>query len=384
VTTGGVQGSGHRSVLVVVEQLRRAVPGGIGTYARGLLAGLAALETPQEARGDEAMSVTLLASRVTPDPLVVLGRPIRTSRLPSKLLTRAWDLGAVRAPSGFDVVHGASLASPARARAGRSVLSVMVHDLAWRTYPEATTRRGRRWHEAALRRTLARSDAFVVPSASVAADLLAAGAPADKVTVIPEGADHLPPPDADGAAAILRASGVFGPYLLSVSTLEPRKNLGRLLAAYQASRTSLPELLPLVVAGPLGWGDDELGEIARDGVVRVGHVEGAALAGLYAGAAAFVYVPLAEGFGLPPLEAMAEGTPVVASSAVPSVAEGEGERPALLVNPLDTDEIAQGLVRIVTDAALADTLRSRGSSWAGSRTWADTAAAHVGLWRQLT
>jgi glycosyltransferase involved in cell wall biosynthesis len=81
---------------------------------------------------------------------------------------------------------------------------------------------------------------------------------------------------------------------------------------------------------------------------------------------------------------MAEGTPVVASSAVPSVAEGEGERPALLVNPLDTDEIAQGLVRIVTDAALADTLRSRGSSWAGSRTWADTAAAHVGLWRQLT
>jgi len=384
VTSGGGEGSGHRSVLVVVEQLRRAVPGGIGTYASGLLAGLAALESSREAREDEAVSVTLFASRVTPDPLVGLGRPIMTSRLPSKLLTRAWDLGVLRAPSGYDVVHGASLATPALSRAGRSVLSAMVHDLAWRTYPEATTRRGRRWHEGALRRALARADAFVVPSATVAADLLAAGAPAAAVIVIPEGADHLPPPDTDGAEAILRASGVFGPYLLAVSTLEPRKNLGRLLAAYQAARPSLPEPFPLVVAGPLGWGDDELGEVTPDGVVRVGHVEGAALAGLYAGAAAFVYVPLAEGFGLPPLEAMAEGTPVVASSAVPSVAEGEGERPALLVDPLDTDEIAQGLVRIVSDTALAEALRARGSSWAGSRTWADTAAAHVSLWRRLT
>jgi glycosyltransferase involved in cell wall biosynthesis len=383
VTIGPGSGSVHCSVLVVVEQLRRAVPGGIGTYTRGLLAGLAALETPREAREDEPVSVTLLASRVTPDPLVSLGRPIRTSRLPSKLLTRAWDLGAIRAPSGFDVVHGASLAVPAGPRARQSSLCVMVHDLAWRTYPEATTPRGRRWHEGALRRALTRADAFVVPSATVANDLLAAGAPGSAVTVIAEGADHLPPPDADGAAAILRASGVFGPYLLAVSTLEPRKNLGRLLAAYQAARTSFPEPIPLVVAGPLGWGDDELGRIVRDGVVRVGHVEGAALAGLYGGAAAFVYVPLAEGFGLPPLEAMAEGTPVVASSAVPSVAEGEGERPALLVNPLDTDEIAAGLVRIVSDTALAGALRLRGSSWAGSRTWADTAAAHVSIWRRL-
>ncbi|MGH9007153.1 MAG: hypothetical protein ACRDV6_05480, partial [Acidimicrobiales bacterium] len=97
-----------RPVLLVVEQLRRRVPGGIGTYVRGLLTGLARL---QEHRG-QSLDLTLFASRAAPDPLVGLGRPIRTSALPSPLLTRAWDRGVAHAPRGAAVVHGLSLAAP--------------------------------------------------------------------------------------------------------------------------------------------------------------------------------------------------------------------------------------------------------------------------------
>ncbi|HUD15797.1 MAG TPA: glycosyltransferase, partial [Acidimicrobiales bacterium] len=287
------------SVLIAIEQLRRAVPGGIGTYAYGLLSGLARFDASRLAIGEEPTGITLFASRVAPDPLARWGRPVRTSLLSSRVLTRAWDLGLARAPAGFDVVHGVSLAAPPLARRGGGALSVMVHDLAWRSHPEATTPRGRRWHEGALLRALRRADAFVVPSAAVAGALVAAGAGADTVHVIGHGSDHLPPPDLAAAEATLRGSGVDGPYLLTVSTLEPRKNLPRLLDAYRVARAALPEPLPLVVAGPVGWGDAGIGETT--GVVLVGHVDDAALSGLYAGAAGFAYVPLIEGFGLPPV-----------------------------------------------------------------------------------
>ena len=119
-------------------------------------------------------------------------------------------------------------------------------------------------------------------------------------------------------------------------------------------------------------------------MIAVGHVEAAVLSGLYVGATALAYVPLAEGFGLPPVEAMASGTPVVASTGVPSVAEGPGEPPALLVDPTDTDAIANALVSVVSDRALSDSLRARGSAFAALRTWEATAAGHVALWERLT
>jgi glycosyltransferase involved in cell wall biosynthesis len=370
---------GLPSVLLVVEQLRRPVPGGIGTYVRGLLSGLAEVE---RTRG-ESIPLTLFASRVVSDPLEGHARPVRTVPVPSRLLSRAWDRGLLRAPRGFSVVHGTSFATPARARGDRAALVVTVHDLAWRAYPEATTRRGRRWHEAALRRALARADAFVAPSALVREELVAAGAPADAVQVIPEGCDHLPPPDRAGAAAVLKASGVDGPYLLTVSTLEPRKNLRRLLDAYRSARTFALDDVKLVVAGPLGWGDGAPIAGPTDGVVPIGHVEGAVLSGLYAGAAAFVYVPLAEGFGLPPLEAMAASVPVMTSTSVPSITEAPGDPPALLVDPTDTEAIARGLTRLVTDTSLAGSLAARGEAFARSRPWRKTAAAHLELWRHL-
>jgi glycosyltransferase involved in cell wall biosynthesis len=356
----------HRlRVLLLAEQLRRAAPGGIGTYVRGLLQGLDELEPA------ERPETELLASRTPrggPDPLEVFGHAVRTSPLPARLLTRAWDHGLVRAPGGFDVVHAVSLATP---DPGGTALVVTVHDLLWRRVPEAFPAHGRRWHEAALRRALERAAGFVVPSAVVADDLCRAGARRDAVTVIPMGTDHLPAPDHDGARRLLAGASVGSPFLLSVATIEPRKNQRRMVEAYTAARARLPGPWPLVLVGPSGWGG---GIAPTDGVVPVGPVAPAVLAALYVEARLLVYVPLIEGFGLPPVEAMRVGTPVVAS-AVPST-----DGAALEVDPYDVDSIADGIVTGATDEILRSRLRELGTARSAELTWSSIARRHLAVW----
>jgi len=376
-------------VLLAVEQLRRPVPGGIGTYARGLLAGLAVVAPP-----GTPPEIHLLASKTTKprrgqpaarDPLDAFGRPLWTSRLSRRLLTRAWDRGIMSAPRGFEVVHSVSTASPPKPPAKGShvttALVVVVHDLAWRRNPEATTGRGRRWHEKSLRRAIARADALVVPSDLVAADLVAAGASRSAVTVIPHGADHLAAPNRQAATALLERNGVTGPYLLAVGTIEPRKNLARLVAAYREVAPDLPGRWPLVVVGATGWGS--VGQVEGTGVAAVGAVSAPVLTALYQGARAFAYVPLSEGFGLPPLEAMVAGAPVLASTGVPSILDAHGAPPAVVVDPLDTDAIAKGLFEVATDDERRDALVTAGTAFVAGRTWAASAERHVELWQSL-
>jgi len=365
-------GSRRRAqVLLIAEQLRRRVPGGIGTYVRGLLSGLATLEE----RHVELPLVTLYASRHRdhggPDPLEVFGRRLVVSRLPGPILTRSWDRGILRAPHGFDLVHAVSLAVPP---VPRSVEVVAVHDVAWRHRPEDYPRRGRRWHEAALRRALRHASHFVVPSEAVARDMIEAGAPERAVSIIPLGSDILPEPDDVGATTLLEQLGVRGEFLLSVGTLEPRKNLTRLLEAYGVARRSLPEPWPLVVVGPPGWGP-EPGH--GEGVVFTGRVDDGTLASLYERARLLAYVPFEEGFGLPPVEAMRYGTPVVAS---PLPTTGGA---SLEVDPTRADDIAQALVAVATDDGLRAELSVAGKARAGSLTWESAARAHVALWGSL-
>jgi glycosyltransferase involved in cell wall biosynthesis len=371
------------SVLLAAEQLRRRVPGGIGAYARGLLGGLAVAAT----EGD-GVEVALLASRPpggVADPLAAFGRPLHTSRLPGRLLTRAWDHGLTRAPAGFDVVHSVSLASPQLRRSSSERLVVTVHDVAWHRYPEATTRRGARWHEAALRRASGSDAALVVPSRLVAADLAAMGIAEGRITVVPSGADHLPAPDAVAADVLLRKVGVAGEFLLTVGTLEPRKNVDRLVRAFAQVRDSLPGPWRLVIVGPTGWGPEPPVPRAADHVVFTGPVPDVVLSEMYRRARAFAYVPLTEGYGLPPLEAMLVGIPTVVSDEVPSVRDlgAVGPAPARIVDPLDIDDIAGGLADILTDDVLRAELGSRGAAYASTRTWRAAARAHIELWRSL-
>ena len=371
------------SVLLAAEQLRRRVPGGIGAYARGLLGGLAVAAT----EGD-GVEVALLASRAPrggADPLAAFGRPLHTSRLPGRLLTRAWDHGLTRAPAGFDIVQSVSLASPQLRRSGPQRLVVTVHDVAWRRHPAATTRRGARWHEAALRRASRSGAALVVPSRLVAADLMAMGIAEARITVVPSGADHLPAPDADATDVLLRKVGVSGEFLLTVGTLEPRKNVDRLVRAFARVRASLPRPWPLVIVGPTGWGPEPPVPRAADHVVFTGPVPDVVLSEMYRRARAFAYVPLTEGYGLPPLEAMLSGIPTVVSDEVPSVRDlgAVGPAPARIVDPLDIDDIARGLADVLTDDVLRADLGSRGAAYASTRTWRGAARAHMQLWRSL-
>lgn len=349
-------------VAVVVEQLRRPVPGGIGTYARGLLQGLRSL--------DSGPDIVLVASRrpVRPDPLAGEGFPLAPVPLPALALSRAWRAG-LPAPRA-ELVHATSFAAPRR---GRVPQTMMVHDLAWREVPDAYPRRGRRWHEAMLRRAVREVDLLVAPSQATGEALTAAGA--RRVAVVEHGCDHLPPADAAGAGALLAGLGVDGPYLLAVGTLEPRKNLPRLLAAYRAARSSLPDPWPLLVVGPPGWGP---GVEPVPGALLTGPVEAAVLAALYAGARCLAYVPLLEGFGLPAVEAMHAAVPVVASP-MPSTAGA-----ALEVDPLDVDAIASGLVVAAGDDRRRAELVTGGLLRARELTWRRSAARHVELWREVT
>jgi len=244
----------------------------------------------------------VLASRApggAGDPLEEFDQPLHTSRLPSVLLTRAWDHGLFRAPAGFDVVHSVSLASPQLRRSS----------------PERFGRDGARPGVApaprsddAARCTLARGGAAPgqpvggrarVPSRLVEADVLALGVAGSRVTVVPGGADHLPAPDPGATDALLRRVGVSGDFLLTVSTLEPRKNVERLVLAFGQVRDSLPGPWPLVIVGPTGWGPEPAGSPPADHVVFTGPVPGVVLSELYRRARAFAYVPLTEAMACP-------------------------------------------------------------------------------------
>jgi glycosyltransferase involved in cell wall biosynthesis len=215
-----------------------------------------------------------------------------------------------------------------------------------------------------------------VPSEAVADDLASSGHPIEgrPVEVIPWGSDHLPDPDEPGCDDLLRSLGVDGPFLLSVSTIQPRKNLGRLIEAFELARASLAGPMTLLVVGPDGWGG---GVRAGEGVVLAGRVDDAVLAALYRRAVLFLFVSLSEGFGLPVVEAMHAGTAVV-SSDVPSAG-----RSTLLVDPLDVTSIRDGIVDLVSDDAARAALAATGRATAAARTWSTVALRHLELWRSL-
>lgn len=352
-------------VSIVVEQLRRRVAAGVGRYATGLLDGLVEVADPSVAMG-------LVASRAAerPDPLSLWDWPVHTSRLPGPLLTRLWDRGWAR-PRPGGITHATSFAYPRAA----GPLTVMVHDVAFLEVPEAYPARGRRWHERRLAHTLAVADRMIVPASRTADALVGAGAEAGKVVVIPEGADHLPVADEPAAQALVDGLGVGDKLILTVGTLEPRKNLHRLFDAFVAAGLNR-DGWNLVVVGAAGWGEQV--DVLPDGIVLAGNPVDAVLAGLYAKATLFAYVPLAEGFGLPPVEAMRAGVPVLASTEVPSVGVA-----AMMAAPHDTDAIAGALRRLADDPGLREELAARGLEHAGTLTWRACAAAHLDLWRSL-
>ena len=366
-------------VGVVAEQLLRPVPGGIGRYVRALTDHL-----PAVAAADRG-AVTWIVGRHPARRLAAAGLvPAVTDRLawPGRVATRTWvTLRRPRLPAGvladLDIVHATSAAVPPT---GGRPLVATVHDLAFRHYPDAYPAAGRRYHDRAARIVAAEAAQVIAVSQATADDLTELyGVEPGRISVVPLGVE--PPGAADQAAAarLLADLGVRGPFLLVVGTLEPRKNLPRLLAAFGEVTDELPDHF-LVVAGPVGWGPTLRPTWDSVRVKLAGPVDDPVLQALYRSAAGLAYPSLYEGFGLPVVEAMAHGLPVLTSdrSSLPEVA-GDA---AVLVDPLDRGAIAKGLVRLVTDSALRRRLADAGPRRAARFTWPATAAGTWAAYRK--
>lgn len=274
------------------------------------------------------------------------------------------------------------------ARPFDGVTVVTVNDFSWLHLASYHPRERIDWIDKNLARTVKQTSRFVAVSnftAKATADEL--GVDCSRIDVVPWAPSAVFRPLSHEAAAPTLAKYDLqdGGYVLSVSTLEPRKNFDRLLLAHDRLPQALRERYPLVIAGGVGWGqvlDSPIAERAlREGHLRLlGHVPDGDLVGLMARCGAFAYVSLYEGFGLPVIEAMASGAPVIASGTT-AVGETAGDA-ALLVDPLDEAEIAQAMRRILEDRPAAFQFRELGLARAGTFNWERTIAGLIVSWRK--
>lgn len=359
------------SVAFHVDQLFFRVPGGIGTYLRELVPALQA--------ADPTIRITLFHARFPggrPEPWMASfdRRPLDRS---IRRLYPTWNLAgrpALPEPlASMDLLHAPTPAGIPPPGHGQRLVAT-VHDLAFRAFPRAFPRSWRALYRLGTRRAARRADAVIVPSESTARDLVRhEGADPARVHVVPMAAALLA--TEEDPAAVLRQLKVRVPYLLFVGTLEPRKNVVRLVRAYRRAigRSGLPHAL--VLAGPLGWGAQPLHrELALEGpgeVQLTGAVGPSDLDALYRGADAFVYPSLYEGFGLPVLEAMARGVPTI-TSATSSLPEVAGDA-ALTVDPRSVLHIADSIQRLLTDPPERERLAKAGEARATGFSWRRTA-----------
>ena len=348
---------------------------GIGRYARELALALAA----QPDGPKLALHFPLHLAGRLPRELDELPRVAGSSSTLRRKLTGLTGLRPLAGnimPSAYDLFHAPDTLTPPTSLP----LVITVHDLSPLIRPQDHARRHRLFFRLTLPRLLKKARAVITPSSATKQDLIRLCAyPAGRVHVVPLGVTprfFLTKTKEDARSRASRALNLEPPYILSVGTDEPRKNISALLRAY--ARLKNPPLLAL--AGPTGWGRTnlkrliaQLGLIGR--VMRLGLAPEEILPDLYAGAELFVYPSLYEGFGLPVLEAMAGGTPVITTTggALPETA-GDA---ALLVSPGRIDELAEAMAAILAQPSLAQDLSDRGRRRAQELSWNRTAAETV-------
>jgi glycosyltransferase involved in cell wall biosynthesis len=362
-------------LAVLLEQCLGPVPGGTGRYAREL-AGALVSTAPSGA----SVSVWTAWHRSVSAAVVPgAGGPSRLA-LPRRPLTLAWERGIGPSPRGADLVHAPTPLAPPRRR--RPVV-VTVHDAVPWTHPATLTPRGVAWHRAVISRAAASADSVVVPTAAVAEELARHVAFRRPPVVVGEGvsADLTPPADAEARAVSLGLPSE--PYLLTLATIEPRKGLDVLLSAL-ASPGAPP--VPLLVVGQPGWGGVDVAtraaELGLGSRVRLlGRLSDADLAVVLSRAAVLVAPSRAEGFGLPVLEAMAAGVPVVSSDAPALVEVGGGATVTVPVG--DADALAAALAEVLGSDARRASLAEAGLNRAADFSWESAARRLWDLYAEL-
>ena len=284
------------------------------------------------------------------------------------------------APLRLDVLHSPDFIPPLR-RNCRAVIT--VHDLAFLLFPGLLTAESQRYY-GQIRQAVHSAEAIIAVSESTKRDLIAhTAAPAAKITVVYEAAGPAfrPVTDATALTAVRQKYALPPDFVLFVGTIEPRKNLTTLLKAFHVSRFTF-HVPTIVIAGKRGWLYEETIAQARElgtAVQFIGGVPPEDLPALYSAARLFVLPSVYEGFGLPVLEAMACGTPVVCSNAS-SLPEVAGDA-ALLVEPHDVDGLAAALQRALGDEALRRQMIARGLTQAARFSWAKAAQETLAIYR---
>lgn len=349
-----------------LEQCWHRVPGGTAVAALHVAS--------QLAQRDDVEVIGVAGHHREPAPAPWIP-PVQVRHLPAPwrgpLLYEAWLRAGrprvERATGAVDVAHATTIIPCA----SRAPLVVTVHDVAFLHEPEHFTARGVSVFRRSLARIRDRADLVLASSLATLDDLSHVGIGSDRLRHVPLGVEPVPVREAD-LERVRAAHGLPDRFALFVGTVEPRKNLARLVSAM----ARLDDPIPLVVAGAEGWG--ESGDLSGVDVRFLGFVPVEDLAPLYASSAVFCYPSMREGYGLPVLEAMAQGVPVVTSRATSTEEVAGGA--AVLVDPLSVDDIARGITEAVAQRAR---LSAAGLARAASCTWSATAGLTVAAYREV-
>jgi glycosyltransferase involved in cell wall biosynthesis len=367
-------------VAVTLEQCWHRVPGGTAASVLGMLDGFASLDgDPDRPEPPELIGVSARHAEAAPAPWTP-GIAVEQLPLPRPLLYEAWHAplrvwpSVERATGPVDVVHATAVAYPIT----RAPVVVTIHDLAFLHDDRRATRHGHRFFRRGTELARRHAALVVVPSRATFDECIAAGFHADRVRIVPWGIH--PSVTSDEEVTKARAAhGLDRPYVLFTGTVEPRKNLPRLLAAFRSLHR---DDVDLVLIGPEGWNED-VGDALRDLGPRahaLGFLSVDERNALMAGAAVFCYPSISEGFGLPVLEAMAQGAPVVTSSTT-STHEVVGDA-GLTVDPADTDAIAAAIAQLLDDRDAAAALGRAARERAATFTWERTATGYLAAYRE--
>lgn len=307
-----------------------------------------------------------------------------THRIPFRILWEQLAAPVNSAKRHLDLLHGPVNVVPL---GGRTPSVVTIHDLAFLVYPEQYPAMQRRYLRIMTRASARKARRVIAVSSSTARDVTELlGVPPDRVVTVPNGVseDFYPRAGTDELTRFRAANSLPEEFLLFVGTLQPRKNLVGLLRAY--AQLDQSERIPLYVVGATGWMYraifEEVTRLGIDQDVRFpGYAASDTLPLWYSAATAFLYPSYYEGFGLPVLESMACGTPVVTSntSALPEVAGEAGMR----VNPDDPGEIANAIRTVLSDSSLREDMSRRGQAQARQFTWKRTARETAAVYRSV-
>jgi len=351
-------------------------PGGIGRYTWELCQGL-------RHRGEISSLHYVARGRLIDEP----ERLLRGERLPRRrLLSRLIADRKRKQVLRTSLVHGPNYFLPQNADHG----VITVHDLSVFRFPESHPAERVKAFELQFIRSLERSLRIITDTETVRRELIDMFAvDPEKVTAVPLGVSpRFRPAGAEAVAGVVEQWGLApGSYGLCVSTQEPRKKIPELIRAWRSLPRSIRDRFPLVLAGGSGWENEtllaEIESAAAEGwVLNLGFVEDAVLPQLYAGAALFVYPSTYEGFGLPPLEAMASGVPVIVAnqSCLPEVC-GDAAR---YVDPDDTGGLAAAIHESLCNADWRSETVQRGLNRAAQFTWDRCIEDTVGVYRSVT